>query len=131
MTKATFLSITLMAFLCLFLLKTCRASEVLGLNWNGGVSDPYSAKKAGDIENNGFKDSILHVSSAVHYQGAVYVIYGEESSSFGKRNLNSKALNSDEFKDFIKTIGDINNDGYDDIILIESAQRTIKSIRLF
>ena len=88
----------------------------------------YSVSKAGDINNDGYDDILI----GAHYQstqrGAAYVIYGGEKSSMSNILLNS-AL--DPLKGFVITgtaasnyfgfsvsaAGDINKDGYDDIII--------------
>jgi len=89
-----------------------------------------STSKAGDINNDGYDDIILGDKSWNHNQGAVYVIYGGPTSSFLDIDLSAITLNpfttglmikgptdGGHFGNSVSTAGDINNDGYDDMII--------------
>ncbi len=80
---------------------------------------------AGDINNDGFDDIIIGDA-----QGTVYVIYGGPKSSMSNIDLSSLPLDpattgfmitgnaaGDQFGQAVSTAGDINHDGYGDIIV--------------
>ena len=90
----------------------------------------YSVSIAGDIDNDGYDDIIVGAYEKNSYQGAAYVIYGGQKSSFLNIYLSTPALDplttgftitgnaaGDYFGYSVSTAGDINNDGYDDIII--------------
>jgi len=96
------------------------------------VSDEFgiSVSTAGDINKDGYDDIIVGAYSKNSHQGAAYVIYGGAKSSMSNIALGSTALDplttgfmitgnaaSDQFGYSVSTAGDINNDGYDDIIV--------------
>jgi len=90
----------------------------------------YSVSTAGDIDNDGYDDIIVGADGKSSNQGAAYVIYGGEESSFLSIDLSATSLNplttgfmisgnaaGDYFGVTVSTAGDINNDGFDDIIV--------------
>ena len=90
----------------------------------------FSVSTAGDIDNDGYDDMIVGAPRKYSYQGAVYVIYGGEKSSMSNIVLSSTNLSptstgfmvtgntaGDYFGQSVSTAGDVNNDGYDDIII--------------
>jgi len=91
----------------------------------------------GDINNDGYDDIIVGAYGWNSYQGAAYVVYGGEDSSFVNIDLSTTTLNplttgfmitgnaaGDYFGFSVSTVGDINNDGYDDIIIGAPAKNT-------
>jgi len=93
-----------------------------------------SVSAAGDIDNDGYDDIIAGAGGKNGDEGAAYVIYGGPTSSMANIDLSKSVLNplntgfiitgnkaSDNFGSSVGKAGDINNDGYDDIIV--GAQR--------
>lgn len=90
----------------------------------------YTASATGDVNGDGVNDIIIGASSAFHNVGYVYVIYGKSSSSSFSSIINVSSLNRElgykitsgmsntSFGEGL-SIGDINNDGIDDIIIAE------------
>jgi len=95
-----------------------------------------SVASAGDVNNDGYDDIII---GAERYgtgdPGAAYVIFGK-ASGFGAISLASLALAdgykitgaSGFFGHSVASAGDINNDGYDDIIVGESQGASTKGV---
>jgi len=96
----------------------------------GGDFFGYPVSNAGDIDNDGFDDIIIGAYGKGNNQGAAYVIYGGPTSSFSNLDLSSITLDpsttgfmmvgnavGDKFGLRVATAGDINRDGYDDIII--------------
>jgi len=90
----------------------------------------YSVSTAGDINNDGYDDIIVGAYAKNSGQGAAYVIYGRSTSLMSNIDLSSTALNplttgfvitgnavGDYLGAAVSLAGDINNDGYDDIII--------------
>ena len=154
MTKCSFpfprniMSTTLRALLCFTLIRSCcprnpfsdidLSSQTLnpvvtGFKMTGNaVGDcfGYSVSTAGDINNDGYDDIIVGADGKSSLQGAAYVIYGGEESSFLSIDFSTTSLDplttgfmisgnaaGDYFGYSVSTAGDINNDGYDDIIV--------------
>ncbi len=139
------------ALLFIFLLKEGRASRLTIPNYNlGAVSlDPqktgftiggeagsgqfgFSVNTAGDIDGDGYDDLIVGALS----RNAAYVIYGGEKTSLSNLDLSIEALDpattgfiirgkgGDYLGVSVSTAGDINNDGYADIIMGGYGQNT-------
>ena len=90
----------------------------------------YSVSTAGDINNDGYDDIVIGAYQKNSNQGAAYVIYGGAKASMTNIVLSSTTLTplttgfmitgnaaGDQFGRSVSTAGDINNDGYDDIIV--------------
>ncbi len=91
----------------------------------------WSVSTAGDINNDGYDDIIVGAYYKNSYQGAVYVIYGGLKSTTTNIDLSTQTLDpqntgfmitgnnaaAEYFGWSVSTAGDINNDGYDDIIV--------------
>ena len=105
-----------------------RGFRVLGGNDNDALG--HSVSNAGDVNNDGYDDIIIGVSSADpgerNNAGEVYVVYGNSIPSdidlsetdmlaMGFRVLGGN--NFDAFGFSVSSAGDINNDGYDDVII--------------
>jgi len=92
----------------------------------------FSVATAGDINKDGYDDIIISAEGKNNYQGAVYVIYGKPTLSLSDLDLSTSSLvpgatgtgftllgNAvyDYFGASVNTAGDVNQDGYDDIIV--------------
>jgi len=99
----------------------------------GNAASDYfgrSVSTAGDIDNDGYDDTIVGAYQKNSVQGAVYAIYGAEESSFFDLDLSTTTLDplttgfmitgdaaNDHIGFLVSTVGDINNDGSGDIII--------------
>ena len=85
---------------------------------------------AGDFDNDGYDDIIIGAQGKNSLHGAAYVIFGRPRSSLSNIDLSSTPLDplttgftilgnsaGDVLGCSVGTAGDINNDGYDDIII--------------
>jgi len=90
----------------------------------------YSTKTAGDINKDGYADILIGASQSAFNKGIVYVIYGGPLNSFDDIDFSLDSLDpattgftirgnamNDRFGISVSTAGDINQDGYDDIIV--------------
>jgi hypothetical protein len=107
-------------------LMSYQGFSITGINPNDLTG--YSVSGAGDINNDGYDDIIL---GAYGYpsgtgNGSVYVIYGAAASNFSNidlENLTSSqgfsiiGVDLGDFGVSVKGAGDVNNDGYDDLII--------------
>lgn len=87
-----------------------------------------SVSGAGDVNNDGFDDVIVGANKANFSSGQSYVVFGT-SADFSKTYLSLSSLNGSNGFDidgtgtkgsvghFVSGAGDVNNDGYDDLIV--------------
>ncbi len=109
--------------------------------FGGATSDRlgFSVSSAGDINKDGFDDIIVGAFGVTSNKGAVYVIYGRERSSMTNFDFSSDTLNylstgfkltgsaiGDSLGRDVSAAGDINNDGYDDIIIAAYANNNYR-----
>jgi hypothetical protein len=101
---------------------TYNGFRFLGVNaWDDSVSN------AGDIINDGYDDMIISAPYADNYKGISYVIYGNKTRMAVDIDLSDASTYSgfsilgvnewDTLGRSVSNAGDINNDGYDDIII--------------
>jgi hypothetical protein len=82
----------------------------------------YSVFRAGDVNGDGYDDVIVGApyfdSAALSNSGAAYVYHGSASgvSSSASRTLTGSAA-TDYFGYSVSSAGDVNDDGYDDVII--------------
>jgi len=101
---------------------------ILGAHSTGKFG--FSVSGAGDLDHDGYDDIIIGAPGDAFDKGVVYVIFGGEKSSLLDLNLQSNPLfsgstgftitggmNGDQLGYSVSGAGDINNDGYDDIII--------------
>lgn len=101
--------------------------EIIGELTNGGLG--ISLKGAGDMNKDGYDDIVLGANSAspkTYHEGLSYVLYGN-AEGYSKLSVASltKApgfiLTGEDYADVSGTAvsgaGDLNNDGYDDVII--------------
>ncbi|MCP4598068.1 Calx-beta domain-containing protein [Neptuniibacter sp.] len=98
-----------------------------GLVFNGIDDAGYSVSSAGDINGDGFDDILIGAHNA-NLTGETYLVYGDEdlgdissldlSSLDGSNGFVLKGIDSaDQAGESVSSAGDINNDGYDDILI--------------
>jgi len=121
-------------------LSTALNPHTTGFMITGNAAGDYfgwALSTAGDINNDGYDDIIIGAHQKNGYQGAAYVIYGRPKSSITNINLSTQTLDphttgfmitgttvGDQFGVSVSTAEDINNDGYDDIILGANARNS-------
>jgi Ca2+-binding RTX toxin-like protein len=88
----------------------------------------YSLSIAGDINGDGFDDAIVGArAGGVHYAGVVYIVFGTANGFGGAQSLTSLSGSNgfrllganvnDRVGEQVSGAGDINGDGYDDLIV--------------
>lgn len=115
-----------------FDLSTLSLNEGVQFSWNGlqvGKSIPVSG--AGDFNGDGLNDILIFTPSVTNKEvgGGAYVIYGTESfpattielsSLNGPNGFKIYGNNSLLYGTSFNSAGDVNFDGYDDIIIVSS-----------
>ncbi|OYT17637.1 MAG: hypothetical protein B7C24_01645 [Bacteroidetes bacterium 4572_77] len=80
-------------------------------NWFG-----YSTSSAGDFNNDGFEDLIVGAYGYDHYRGRSYIYFGgDEADNEADITLVSEDIEDSNYGWSVAGIGDINNDGFDDV----------------
>ena len=76
----------------------------------------YSTSSAGDFNNDGFEDLIVGAYGYNHYRGRSYIYYGGENpDNEVDITFAGEDIEDSNFGWSVAGIGDINNDGYDDV----------------
>jgi len=104
---------------------TYNGFRILGANTFDSTG--YSVSNAGDINNDGYDDMIISAPYSDNYKGVSYVIYGNKTRMAADIDLSNSSTYSgfsilgvnewDTLGRSVSNAGDINNDGYDDIII--------------
>ena len=90
----------------------------------------FSVSSAGDFNNDGYDDVIVGAVNVGGGQGAAYIIYGGKKSAMANIDLSKVTLDpaktgleivgdvvGDRFGASVSCAGDINKDGYDDVLI--------------
>jgi len=101
----------------------------------------YTVATAGDFNNDGYDDIIIGAQMKDSSRGAAYVIYGGEKADLLDLDLSITMLNpattgftmygesqGDTFGYAVNSAGDVNKDGYDDIIIGGFGKGTNKGV---
>ncbi|MCX6162123.1 MAG: FG-GAP-like repeat-containing protein [Ignavibacteriae bacterium] len=85
---------------------------------NAGDAFGHSVSIAGDVDGNGYSDVIIGAPGYSNHKGKVYLYYG---GSAGLADTHGNAVtgenNNDNFGCSVSTAGDINGDGFSDVII--------------
>jgi len=107
-----------------------NASTYIGFKILGENTGDYagsSVNNTGDVNNDGYDDMIISAPYADNYRGIIYVIYGQATKIVTDIDLSADAStynglrilggSTGDFAGYSVASGDINNDGYDDMIV--------------
>lgn len=73
---------------------------------------------AGDVNGDGYDDVLVGAHAYMGHQGKVYLYFGSSSGLSIQPNWTSLGENqSDEYGRSLYSAGDVNNDGYDDVVV--------------
>ncbi len=87
---------------------------------NAGALFGRSVSSAGDVNNDGFSDVIIGApwySNVENHEGALFVWHGSASGPAGLPLVLESNQADAEFGFFVSSAGDVNNDGYNDVIV--------------
>ena len=126
--KSSFLAIILVAFFPLVTSAETELSLSLFEKFTGEAASDYagaSVSSAGDVNNDGYDDILIGAyldNTGGSSAGAAYIIYGSSAllSSIDLSEADAKFI-GEEAGDLagysVSSAGDVNNDGYDDILI--------------
>ncbi|MCK6523435.1 FG-GAP-like repeat-containing protein [Myxococcota bacterium] len=97
-------------------LYTTASTSLLGSGSSGYFGETVSS--AGDVNGDGYDDVLVGASAITSGRGSAYVFHGSASgvSSTASRTLNGVTAGN-YFGFALATLGDVNNDGYDEIVV--------------
>nr|MCW1930300.1 integrin alpha [Candidatus Kerfeldbacteria bacterium] len=103
------------------------ASLSTAIQFTGEVSEDYAGiafSTAGDVNNDGYDDILIGAAfndDSGSNAGAVYLIYGESSQLISSSLSTAIQFTGEAINDraglSVSSAGDVNNDGYDDILI--------------
>ncbi|MEL6346122.1 MAG: hypothetical protein AAFV53_23635 [Myxococcota bacterium] len=102
---------------------TTREDKLTASDGEAGVSFGFSVSGAGDIDGDGYSDVIIGAyadNEGGSIAGAAYVFYGDISgidTSSEQKLIAADADDSDFFGYSVSSAGDVDDDGYDDVIV--------------
>ncbi|RPI47584.1 MAG: hypothetical protein EHM56_14610, partial [Chloroflexi bacterium] len=83
----------------------------------GSLNDPCTAATAGDVNGDGYADVIVGAPSANNRAGKVYLFLGSATGLDAPLLELGGQANYDQFGSSVATAGDVNGDGYADVIV--------------
>ncbi len=97
-----------------------KMDNIVDITFTGETTDNYlgrAVNTAGDFNNDGYDDMIIGASRYNDYQGRAYLYYGSNVPASGVFITMTGEQTKNYFGKSLSSAGDVNNDGYDDIII--------------
>ena len=91
---------------------------------NGGANETvygHTVHTAGDVNGDGFADVIIGAPGVSSQQSFAYVHHGSAAGLAFAPNWTKSNGTNDRFGQHVATAGDVNNDGYDDVVVCTTA----------
>ncbi len=105
-------------------------STAVQLSGETGDSAGTSVASAGDVNGDGYDDILIGATSAASGNGAAYLLYGKAdnhtSASLSTAVQFSGEENTDTAGNSVASAGDVNGDGYDDILVSAMMAESMK-----
>ncbi len=87
------------------------------INNNGDSKFGYSVSTAGDVNNDGYNDLIIGAPEYNTFKGRAYIYFGSSSMDVLADITLTGETTYNQFGCSVSEAGDVNNDGYDDVII--------------